>query len=134
MPILVTLNQLSQLQLIPLGRNVLHSLPNVPRDTAAPVGGSRHAGAEAQTLKSTGQGGRAVKENPRTEGTPTSWERLPLLLTPRMIRELRLLPVGRNGLYSLFHAEGFPVVRLGRRFLIPRDSLRAWIERQVRQR
>ena len=42
-----------------------------------------------------------------------------------------LLRVSRPTAYSLVHREGFPVVRVGRRFLIPRVGLERWLEEQA---
>lgn len=42
-----------------------------------------------------------------------------------------LLGVSTKAVYDLVHREGFPVVRVGRRFLIPRLALLNWLEAQV---
>lgn len=62
-----------------------------------------------------------------------NWEQLPLLLTVKDIQASRLFPLGRNGLYNLLHSRGFPAIRLGRRFVVPRDALRAWLEKQAQR-
>ena len=38
-----------------------------------------------------------------------------------------LLRVSRPTAYSLVHKDGFPVIRVGRRFLIPRAGLERWL-------
>ena len=38
-----------------------------------------------------------------------------------------LLQVSRPTAYNLVHMEGFPVIRLGRRLLIPRAGLERWL-------
>lgn len=42
-----------------------------------------------------------------------------------------LLGVSNKAVYDLVHREGFPVVRVGRKFLIPRLALLAWLENQA---
>lgn len=38
------------------------------------------------------------------------------------------LNVGRNTAYNLIHMEGFPINRIGRKVMIPRDKLIEWID------
>ena len=45
-----------------------------------------------------------------------------------------LLAIGRNLTYELVRTGNLPHVRLGRRVLIPRDALLAWIQSEVRPR
>ena len=42
-----------------------------------------------------------------------------------------LLGVSTKAMYDLVHRAGFPVVRVGRKFLIPRRSLFNWLENQA---
>lgn len=42
-----------------------------------------------------------------------------------------LLGVSTKAMYDLVHRANFPVVRVGRRFLIPRRSLLNWLENQA---
>ncbi len=42
-----------------------------------------------------------------------------------------VLGVSCKAMYDMVHREGFPVVRVGRRFLIPRKALLDWLERQA---
>lgn len=41
------------------------------------------------------------------------------------------LKISRPTAYALIHKEGFPVLRIGRRVLIPEDALQTWLEKQV---
>ena len=43
------------------------------------------------------------------------------------------LGVSETVAYRLTHSEGFPVLRLGKRRLVPVESLKEWIEKQSRQ-
>lgn len=58
-----------------------------------------------------------------------NWDSLPVSLTPRDLP--KILPIGREAAYSLCHSPGFPVVKIGRKFLISRDALRLWFENRV---
>lgn len=49
-------------------------------------------------------------------------------LDPEAARHV--LGVGRNTIYQLFHAEGFPAVRIGKRLLVRQDLLDGWLESQ----
>lgn len=42
-----------------------------------------------------------------------------------------LLRVSRPTAYDLVHRDGFPVLRLGRRLLIPKAGLEKWLENQT---
>ena len=37
------------------------------------------------------------------------------------------LNIGRNAAYALFHSEGFPAVQIGKRLVIPIESLHEWL-------
>lgn len=43
----------------------------------------------------------------------------------------KYLSCGRSKAYELANRPDFPAIRLGRKIVIPVDSLQAWIERQV---
>jgi len=38
------------------------------------------------------------------------------------------LGIGRNVAYELVRIPGFPVIRVGKKYLIPRDGLYRWLE------
>lgn len=40
--------------------------------------------------------------------------------------------IGRSKAFELARQPGFPVVRLGRRIVIPVDALKAWLEEQAK--
>ena len=44
-----------------------------------------------------------------------------------------LLGVSRQIAYQLSHRPDFPTLRIGRRVLVPRKELEAWINRQVEE-
>lgn len=41
-----------------------------------------------------------------------------------------VLGVSRAGAYELAHSEGFPVLKVGSRIVIPKDKFLLWIEKQ----
>ncbi len=59
----------------------------------------------------------------------TGPDTLPLMLNvPEAAKVAR---VSEATMYTLVHAEGFPVVRFGRAIRIPRDAFIRWLERQA---
>lgn len=59
----------------------------------------------------------------------TNWDNLPLTLTPADVA--KVLGVGENNAYSLFHSKNFPSVRVGRRLLVGREAFRNWLEKSA---
>jgi excisionase family DNA binding protein len=59
----------------------------------------------------------------------TNWDNLPLTLTPADVA--KVLGVGENNAYTLFHDKTFPSVRVGRRLLVGRNSFRNWLEKSA---
>lgn len=57
-----------------------------------------------------------------------SYEELPLMLTVSGVASV--LGVSRAGAYELAHSEGFPVLKVGSRMVIPKDTFLLWIEKQ----
>ena len=52
-------------------------------------------------------------------------------LTVTVDEMAKIVGVSRPTAYELIHKEGFPTVRLGRRIVIPLDSLKRWLEEQA---
>lgn len=57
---------------------------------------------------------------------------LPDVLTVR--EAAKVMRVGQNRMYEIVRREGFPAVRVGWKFLIPRDAFIKWIESQTETR
>nr|WP_325294333.1 helix-turn-helix domain-containing protein [uncultured Oscillibacter sp.] len=57
-----------------------------------------------------------------------SYEELPLMLTLPDVASV--LGVSRAGAYELAYSEGFPVLKVGSRIVIPKDKFLPWIEKQ----
>ena len=58
-----------------------------------------------------------------------SYVDLPLMLSvPEMATALG---ISRAGAYELARSEGFPVLRIGNRIVIPKDKLQEWVDKQT---
>lgn len=62
---------------------------------------------------------------------PVNWDSLPIVLQPEQV--FQILGIGKNVGYALLRQEDFPKVQVGRRFKIPRDGLRYWLESRVKK-
>ena len=54
---------------------------------------------------------------------------LPLILTMRDVQKITRL--SKPKVYELPHIAGFPVVKFGRAFRVPRDAFLEWLEQQA---
>ena len=61
-----------------------------------------------------------------------NYEDLPLFLNAELLA--KVLGVGVSSAYELMHEKGFPSVRIGKRFIVPRDDLKRWMAEQVAKR
>ena len=68
-------------------------------------------------------------ESNMKESVYKSYDELPLFLNAKMVAEV--LGVSAATGYELMHEEGFPVVRVGNRMVVPKDKFRDWVERQA---
>ena len=41
------------------------------------------------------------------------------------------LGISRAGAYALLHRKGFPALRIGKRLMVPKDKLAAWIDQNT---
>ena len=46
----------------------------------------------------------------------------------------KLLGISRASAYELANTDGFPIVRVGKRMLIPTDALKRWVDEQAGQK
>ena len=58
----------------------------------------------------------------------TSNEQLPMTMNAEQVG--RYLNISRAGAYMLFHTEGFPCIRIGKRLLVQREAFLQWMEEQ----
>ena len=63
------------------------------------------------------------------ESTYKTYDDLPLFLNAAMVA--RVLGVAPSSAYELMHEEVFPSVRIGSRFVVPKDKFQQWVERQT---
>ena len=59
----------------------------------------------------------------------TTQETLPAVLNANELATA--LGISRAGAYQLLHSESFPTLRIGKRLLVPRDKLNAWIDKNT---
>ena len=57
-----------------------------------------------------------------------SYGEVPLMLT--VLDVAAVLSINRAGAYELVRSDGFPVLKIGNRIVIPKDKLLLWIEKQ----
>ena len=59
----------------------------------------------------------------------TSLEQLPLTLSADEVAQV--LGISRANAYTLLHSKGFPTIQIGRRLVVPKNKLIAWIEEKT---
>ena len=59
----------------------------------------------------------------------TSYDDLPLFLNATHVAGA--LGVAISSAYELMHEDGFPSLRIGSRFVVPKEKFRQWVERQT---
>ena len=59
----------------------------------------------------------------------TNFDQLPIMLNAEQMAQI--LGVSRAGAYQLMHTEGFPLLRIGKRMVTPKEELRKWIENEL---
>ena len=60
--------------------------------------------------------------------TYTSYEQLPLTLCADDIAQV--LSISRANAYTLMHSRDFPTIKIGKRMVVAKDKLLAWMEAQ----
>ncbi len=58
-----------------------------------------------------------------------SSDQLPCILNADDVKAY--LGISRGEAYNQMHSEGFPLIRIGKRMLAPRDKFLEWVEDQV---
>lgn len=64
--------------------------------------------------------------------TYTSVEDLPITLNAQDVAAV--LGISRANAYSLMHTRGFPTLQIGKRMVVPKDKLIAWISENSKPR
>ena len=60
--------------------------------------------------------------------TYTSIDQLPITLCAEDVAQV--LGISRAGAYTLMHSKDFPTIQIGKRMVVPKDKLLAWMEEQ----
>ena len=61
-----------------------------------------------------------------------NYDDLPLFLNAEMVA--KVLGVSISSAYELMHEKDFPSVRIGKRFIVPREDLKVWIEKYIERK
>ena len=64
------------------------------------------------------------------ESAYKSYEDLPLFLNAELVAQV--LGISHAGAYDLLHSEGFPVLKIGTRMVVPKEKFRQWVEDHTR--
>ena len=63
------------------------------------------------------------------ESTYKSYDDLPLFLNAELVAQV--LGISQAGAYDLLYSEGFPVLKIGTRMVVPKEKFRQWVEEQT---
>ena len=58
-----------------------------------------------------------------------SYDELPLFLNARTVAQV--LATSAAGAYELLHQDGFPVLKIGSRLVVPKEKFLSWVESQL---
>ena len=61
-----------------------------------------------------------------TETVYKTYDDLPMFLNVATVA--KLLGISISSAYELMNEEGFPSVRIGKRLIVPKENLQAWVE------
>ena len=59
-----------------------------------------------------------------------SYDELTLFLNAKTVAQV--LGISAAGAYELLHQEGFPVIKIGSRLVVPKEKFLFWVESQIR--
>ena len=59
----------------------------------------------------------------------TSIDQLPITLSAEQVAQV--LGISRAGAYTLMHSKDFPTITIGKRMIVPKDKLLAWIDERM---
>ena len=60
------------------------------------------------------------------ESVYKSYDELPLMLNADMLA--KVLGIAPSSAYELMHEEGFPVLKIGNRLVVPKESFISWVQ------
>ena len=59
----------------------------------------------------------------------TSIDQLPITLSAEQVAQV--LGISRAGAYTLMHSKDFPTITIGKRMIVPKDKLLAWMDERM---
>ncbi len=57
-----------------------------------------------------------------------SYDELPLMLDAKIVKDIMGISIGL--VYELMKSDGFPSIRIGNRYIVPKEKFIKWIEKQ----
>ena len=66
------------------------------------------------------------KENVMKESIYKSYDELPLFLNAEIVAQV--LGIAPSSAYELMHEDGFPVLKIGNRMVVPQEKFIRWVE------
>ena len=59
-----------------------------------------------------------------------SYDELPLFLNAELVAQV--LGIAPSSTYELMHEDGFPVLKIGNRMVVPKEKFVAWVEEHTK--
>ena len=59
-----------------------------------------------------------------------SYDELPLFLNAELVAQV--LGIAPSSAYELMHEDGFPVLKIGNRMVVPKEKFIAWVEERTK--
>ena len=63
------------------------------------------------------------------ESNYKSYDELPLFLNANIVS--KVLGISSSSVYELMHTDGFPVLKIGSRLVVPKEKFREWVEQNT---
>lgn len=63
------------------------------------------------------------------ESNYKSYDELPLFLNANIVS--KVLSISSSSGYELMHTDGFSVLKIGSRLVVPKDKFREWVEQNI---
>ena len=70
-----------------------------------------------------------IRKEIRLTPTYTSYDQLPLALNADDVATV--LGISRANAYTLMHSKDFPTITIGKRMIVPKDKLLAWMDERM---
>lgn len=70
-----------------------------------------------------------ISEVKMKESNYKSYDELPLFLNANIVS--KVLGISSSSGYELMHTDGFPVLKIGSRLVVPKEKFREWVEQNT---